>query len=82
MSFDRKAVLARIRARLDRTFPIGCRVRLSRLGRKRNLVYAKHLDRQGEVVGYSHGVSPSVLWDGQKTPKGYATEFLSRIRRR
>jgi hypothetical protein len=77
-AMNRSAVMARIRVRLERDFPIGCRVQLSALGRARQVVPKKHLDRHGTVVAYSHGVSPAVRWDGLKGAKGYAHEFLQR----
>lgn len=80
MAFDRDAVLARIRLRLERDFPLKCRVKLSKQGRAALIVPKKHFDRRGTVIGYSHGVSPNVLWDGRKTPKGYHPSFLECVR--
>lgn len=72
-------ISASIHRKLVARFPIGCRVRLSPAGRAH--LGSKYAKVTGRVVAYSAGVSPKVLWAGRKTADGYASEFLSRIRR-
>ena len=61
-------------------FRYGDRVKPSRYGRtKFGLFTDKH--RAGTVVNKTtRGMGTKVLWDHQKTPKGYADIFLTKIR--
>lgn len=70
----------RVERKLHRRFPIGCRVRLSREGRR--ALGPKYAKATGRVVGYFARVSPKVLWQGRKTADSYAWEFLTRVRPR
>lgn len=72
----RAEILARIKAKLDRNFPIGCRVRMSLAAARMWPRYARTI---GTVVSHEHGVSPKVLWDGRKTASGYSPDFLVRV---
>jgi hypothetical protein len=74
------AIVKRLRLRVRRRFPLNCQVRLSRKGLRHGLFLRKGHGPLGTVVGYSAGISPNVLWDGRRTPAGYAPEFVSRVR--
>jgi hypothetical protein len=73
----RQAALARIKQKLERKFPIGCRVKLKAEGRKK---WPRYADTTGTVVRYSHGVLLAVLFDGRKTERGWHPDFFKRVR--
>lgn len=78
MKIDYDAVLKRIQADMQRRFPIGCRVKMTREAAEQWPKYAGVL---GTVVRHAHsGVSPSVQWDGRKTDSSYHPDFLRRVR--
>ncbi len=63
-------------------FRVGQRVRLSPLGRERNLVPKTRTDCSGVVTKIELGYYPKIRWDGQKIPKGYHPAFIAVDRRR
>jgi hypothetical protein len=70
-------VARRMHEKLERHFPIGCKVRLTAEAAKR---WPRYKDSTGTVTKYEAGVSPLVLWEGRKTPSGYNPRFLRRVR--
>jgi hypothetical protein len=59
-------------------FPVGTRVRLSALGRRRLNHRRVDPDRLGTVVGTARSGNPAVRWDGQSkaTRENYHPGFL------
>jgi hypothetical protein len=42
-------------------------------------MFPRYRGVRGTVVGYAHGTSPKVLWDGRKTVASYAPWFIRRV---
>jgi hypothetical protein len=78
MKIDHEAVLKRLKERVRKSFPLNCRVRMTKEAAQ---MFPKYKDALGTVVGYSHGISPSVRWDGRKTASGYHPDFVRRVRK-
>lgn len=74
-----QAALEQIRARLERDFPLQCRVVMTREA-ERN--WPRYVGVIGTVVAYELGVSPKVLWDGRKTASSYHPAFLRRVEKK
>ena len=68
--------MRRIKSRLENDFPVGCRVRMSPLGAEN---FPRYVGKSGEVIGYEHGVSPKVRFDGNKTASGWHPDFLEHL---
>lgn len=69
--------LIRIKKRIERDIPIGCRVCLKSQWRKR---WPRYAHTRGTVTRYSKSVSLIVLFDGRKTASGYHPGFFKRVR--
>ncbi len=63
-------------------FRVGQRVRLSAEGIAANLVPKTRRDQTGVVQKIDEFNSPTVLWEGRKTPRSYYAGFIEPDRRR
>jgi hypothetical protein len=63
-------------------FKVGQRVRPSEYGKDHRIFSRTRLDQTGVVFKVDEYNCPTVLWEGRKTPKGYAPEFIAPDRRR
>lgn len=63
-------------------FKVGMRVRLSSYGKEKNIRPKTRLNDRGSVVKVDQFNTPVVLWDGQKTPKGYYPGFIEPVVKR
>jgi hypothetical protein len=60
-------------------FKVGMRVKLSKAGREANLYPPKKHDRLGTVTRVDQFNTPTVLWDGMKTPRGFHPDFVKPV---
>lgn len=67
---------------MQHRFRVGQRVRPSEYGKDHCIFPKSRFDQSGIVTKVDEFNSPTVLWDGRKTPKGYAPEFIAPDRRR
>lgn len=72
------AALKRIKAKLDRNFPVGCRVKFKTSYARKT--WPKYAEATGTVVRHFKGVSLMVLFDGRKTPSSWHPDFFKRIK--
>lgn len=63
-------------------FKVGMRVRLSAYAKEKNIRPKSRRDDRGSIVKVDQFNTPVVLWDGQKTPKGYYPGFIEPVVRR
>jgi hypothetical protein len=63
-------------------FKVGQRVRPSPYALERFVFPKTRHNQSGVVTRVDEFGSPTVLWDGFKTPKGYFAGFITRDRRR
>lgn len=63
-------------------FRVGQRVRPSQEGIAAFIFPKTRHDQTGVVTKVDRFNSPTILWEGRKTPKSYAAEFIAPDRRR